>query len=78
LWFKSNYTYDWETILKATKKYITQYQSEGYMYMKTSSYFIYKNGLDRTSVSTLASYCDMVLDEDPQESIPGNSYTGAI
>jgi len=77
LWFLNTYSYNWDTILKATKKYIDQYQQEGYKFMKTSGYFIVKNGLDRTSVSTLANYCDMVLDGDAD--IPtGPSYAGAI
>lgn len=77
LWFLSNYKYTWEVILKATKKYIEQYEQEGYKYMKTSGYFIVKNGLDRTSSSVLANYCDMVLDGDVD--LPtGPLYSGAI
>ena len=60
-WFLDTYEYDWETIMKATKKYVNQYEASNYTYMKTSSYFISKlekNGL----VSTLASYCDMIVD----------------
>lgn len=63
LWFFLNYKYDWDTILKATKKYIRDYEPAGYKYMKTSSYFI--NKTDKGVVtSTLASYCDMILDGD--------------
>jgi hypothetical protein len=78
LWFKSNYTYSWETILKATKKYVQQYEAEGYLYMKNSSYFIYKSGIDRTTVSVLASYCDIIVDEDPNETKSAENYAGAI
>ncbi len=63
LWFFLNYNYDWDTILKATKKYISDYESAGYKYMKTSSYFINKTDKGVTT-STLASYCDMILDGD--------------
>lgn len=76
-WFFSNYDYDWETILKATKKYVEQYEPEGYKYMKTSSYFIYKSDVDKNTVSTLASYCDMILDNSDDVQ-PGTSYAGAI
>jgi hypothetical protein len=77
LWFLNNYKYTWDVILKATKKYIEQYEQEGYKYMKTSGYFIVKNGLDRTSSSVLANYCDMVLDGDID--LPtGPLYSGAI
>ena len=77
LWFLGTYKYSWDVILKATKKYIDQYQSEGYKYMKTSGYFIVKNGLDRTSVSALANYCDVILDGD-DDIQTGPSYVGAI
>lgn len=77
LWFFNTYQYDWDTILKATKKYVDQYQQEGYKFMKTSGYFIVKNGIDRTSVSTLANYCDMILDGDVDVQT-GPSYAGAI
>ena len=77
IWFFNNYQYDWDTILKATKKYVQQYESEGYKFMKTSGYFIYKNGLDRSGGSTLATYCDMVLEGDSDVET-GPSYAGAI
>lgn len=78
LWFFNNYEYTWETILKATKKYINQYEQEGYKFMKTSGYFIVKNGLDRTQASVLANYCDLVLDEKDEDSKPKSSYVNAI
>lgn len=62
IWFFNNYDYDWETILKATKKYVNEYGLNAYMYMKTSGYFILKNEKG-VNVSTLASYCDMVLED---------------
>jgi hypothetical protein len=65
VWFFENYKYDWDTIFKATKKYLDKYSLEGYMYMKTSGYFIGK--LEKgVIVSTLASYCDMILDGDEE------------
>lgn len=77
LWFLKTYEYSWETILKATKKYISQYEPDGYKFMKNSGYFISKTGLDRNPVSALANYCDMVLDgDDIVES--GPSYNQAI
>jgi len=63
MWFLLNYDYDWDTIIKATKKYISDYEPTGYKYMKTSSYFISKT--DKGVVtSALASYCDMIVDGD--------------
>jgi hypothetical protein len=45
--------------------------------MKTSGYFIVKNGLDRTTASVLANYCDLILDGDVDVQT-GPSYIGAI
>jgi len=60
-WFFSNYKYDWETILKATRHYVEKYKQENYMYMKTSGYFISKTERG-VLTSALATYCDMILD----------------
>lgn len=76
IWFLSTYDYEWDTILKATKKYVEQYEPEGYKYMKTSSYFIYKSDVDKNVVSTLASYCDMILDST--DDINPESYSSAL
>jgi len=64
--FFSNYDYDWDIIIKATKKYIQEHEPT-YDYMKTSSYFIFKTGVDKTSVSALSSYCDMILESDEDD-----------
>ena len=77
MWFFSNYDYTWDVIINATKKYINQYEPEGYKYMKTSTYFIYKSNPDKTGVSTLASYCDMMLDVSEDDG-PKEVYNNAI
>lgn len=77
IWFFSNYDYTWEIVIDATKKYINQYEPEGYKYMKTSTYFIYKSNPDKTGVSTLASYCDMMLDVSEDDG-PKEVYNNAI
>lgn len=80
-WFFTNYDYDWETIIKATKLYVGKFQQENYMYMKTSGYFILKNEKG-VEVSTLATYCDMILDlkQSPQltDNQQDNTYSSAI
>lgn len=63
MWFLLNYEYSWDTILKATEKYVAEFASNGYKYMKTSSYFIAKTE-GNTTHSLLASYCDMIEDGD--------------
>jgi hypothetical protein len=63
LWFHLNYDYDWDTIIKAAKKYVSEYESQSYKYMKTSGYFIAKTEKNIV-ISTLASYCDMIKEGD--------------
>lgn len=71
LWFLLTYDYSWETILKATKKYVSEYAAKNYEYMKTSGYFVSKTEKGAI-VSTLASYCDMI--EDGDEPTQTNAY----
>jgi hypothetical protein len=60
-WFFDNYEYDWNTIMKATQEYIKYYSERGYNFMRTSSYFIYKESVPKFRTSTLAEWCDKVL-----------------
>jgi len=48
--------FDEEVILEATAQYVKQYQLKGYSFMKTASYFIYKDG-----ESTLAGECEKYI-----------------
>lgn len=75
MWFLLNYEYDWDTILKATRKYVAEYEAVGFKYMKTSGYFISKNEKG-TVVSTLATYCDMI--EEGDDEIMVNSMTHKV
>ena len=68
-WFFSTYEYDWKTILQATKKYIQEYEMKNYEYMRTSQYFIRKQGSDKSFESDLATYCDMLNYEGPNEDL---------
>jgi hypothetical protein len=60
-WFFKNHEYDWETILKATKKYVEEYRQKNYDYMRTCKYFIKKQEKDGSITSDLANYCDMLV-----------------
>ena len=66
-WFFENYDYKWETILKATKKYVIEYSMKNYEYMRTSQYFIRKQSSDKSFESDLATYCDMLNYNNPNE-----------
>lgn len=61
-WFFKNYNYDWDIVLKATEHYITYYRDRNYAYMRTSSYFIYKEETTKLRTSTLAEWCDRIQD----------------
>ena len=61
-WFFETYDYTWEDIMKATKMYVNEYRDAQYMYMQTSQYFVCKQDKHRVKHSTLADYCDMILE----------------
>ena len=64
-WFFENYTYEWETILNATRMYVDEYERQGYRYMRTSQYFIRKaNNIGKTYESELATYCEVYMNGD--------------
>lgn len=68
-WFFENYDYTWKEVLAATRKYLNEYEDNGYMYMRTSRYFIVKTMQNQEKVSELADYCDIIregLDDDIQ------------
>jgi hypothetical protein len=59
-WFFENFTYSWETILKATDMYLSKQQDENYKYTRTSMYFIRKQDSSKIASSDLADYCEIV------------------
>jgi hypothetical protein len=61
-WFFENHSYDWDTVISATKMYIDEFERQGYKYMRTSQYFIRKlNPAEKTFESELANYCEVYL-----------------
>ena len=61
-WFFENYDFSWDEVIDATKMYVNEYRDKEYMYMKTSQYFIAKEGKNKVKSSDLADYCDMIRD----------------
>jgi hypothetical protein len=59
-WFFETYDYSWETILKATEKYVSEYEMKRFEFMRNSQYFIRKQNLDKSYESDLATYCELV------------------
>lgn len=60
--FFTEYKYDWDTVLKATKKYVSSFDPTELTYIKNSEYFILKD-----KYSLLANYCEDVMDGTPDE-----------
>jgi hypothetical protein len=69
-WFFKNYTYDWDTILRATWYYVEIYEKDNYKYMRNSQYFIRKQNTDKTWDSELANCCEIIIngDDEPEGS----------
>jgi hypothetical protein len=63
-WFFKQYSYSWNTILKATELYVEEYRKTNYLYMRTSFYFIRKAEQDKQVSSDLANYCDRIINSD--------------
>ena len=61
-WFFETYDHTWEEVDKATRMYVNEYRDADYMYMQTSQYFICKQDKHRVKHSTLADYCDMIIE----------------
>jgi hypothetical protein len=70
-WFFENYDYDWDTIIKATEKYVNEFSVRNYEYMRNSQYFIRKQGVDKSLEPDLATYCDLLKSNPDGE---GTSY----
>lgn len=61
-WFFESHSYDWDTVINATKMYVDEYETQGYKYMRTSQYFIRKlNPAEKTFESELANYCEVYM-----------------
>jgi hypothetical protein len=61
-WFFETYDHTWDEVQKATEMYVNEYRDAEYMYMQTSQYFICKQDKHRVKHSTLADYCDMIVE----------------
>ena len=67
-WFFANYKYTWDEILDATRRYVNDYQTRNYKFMRTSQFFIRKQVVGRDFTSDLAEWCsnsDMEEEKNP-------------
>jgi hypothetical protein len=76
-WFFKTYNYSWDTILKATALYIDHYETKSWLYMRTSQYFIRKTENDRSIISELANYCDIIESGD-SDSLDKNHFKDKV
>jgi hypothetical protein len=67
-WFFDTYDYSWETIFEATQKFIHEYESKNYEYMRNSQYFLRKQCVDKSWDSDLATYCEF-LNNNPDDDV---------
>lgn len=58
--FFKDYDYTWEEIHQAAGYYIEEEGRKGFKYTRTSRYFIRKQDSDKSWISDLAGYCDLV------------------
>ena len=68
-WFFETYDYDWETIFQATQKYVGEYESKNFEYMRTAQYFLRKQNVDKSWDSDLATYCEYLKDNPDDEQV---------
>jgi len=59
-WFFDTYDYSWETIFEATQKYVNDYESKNFEFMRTAQYFLRKQSLDKSWDSDLATECEFL------------------
>lgn len=59
-WFFETYDYDWDLIMQATEKFVTEHEVRNFEFMSNSQYFIRKQLNDKTFESKLANYCEFV------------------
>lgn len=67
--FIANPSYDWDLVLDATTFYVEHYRKQNYNFMKTSGFFINKNG-----ESDLAANCEMILEGADVTTIKKSQY----
>lgn len=58
--FFKEHNYTWEVIHKAAAYYIEEEEKKGFRYTRTSRYFIRKQDQDKTWISDLAGYCELI------------------
>jgi len=58
--FFKDYDYTWDVIHAAAAYYIEEEEKKGFKYTRTSRYFIRKQDQDKSWISDLAGYCELI------------------
>lgn len=59
--FFKEHSYSWEVIHQAAKYYIEEEEKKGFRFTRTSRYFIRKQDQDKSWISDLAGYCELIV-----------------
>jgi hypothetical protein len=65
--FFKEYDYTWEIIHAAAAYYIEEEEKKGFKYTRTSRYFIRKQDSDKSWISDLAGYCELVKNGEDRD-----------
>ena len=67
--FFKEYDYGWEIIHAAAAYYIEEEEKKGFKYTRTSRYFIRKQDSDKSWISDLAGYCELIKNVEDQDDV---------
>jgi hypothetical protein len=75
IWFFNTYPeYDWDTVLEATARYVDDFETRSFEFMRNSGFFIKKQDKQGTTViSDLATWCGLVSEPDMVEQMETSS-----
>jgi hypothetical protein len=59
--FFKEHSYSWEVVHQAAKYYIEEEEKKGFRFTRTSRYFIRKQDQDKSWISDLAGYCELIV-----------------
>lgn len=77
-WFLHTYPqYNEELIMRATQYYVQKYAEQDYKFMRTSQFFISKEATNRTITSTLAEFCQLIL-EGVDDETPNTGFSTKV
>ena len=65
--FFKDYDYTWEVIHAAAEYYIEEEEKKGFKYTRTSRYFIRKQDSDKSWISDLAGYCELIKNGEDRD-----------